>query len=133
MRACSSPSTSATGRTGGGHPAYHPVLLVKVLVYGYAMGVRSSRKLACLLERDVAFRYLAANQQPDFRTISDFRKEHREAFEELFGEILLLCREAVLADLERVALDGRLELDRGDRRPGRAVRLRGPVADRGSP
>lgn len=92
---------------GWGHPAYHPVMLLKVLVYGYVIGVRSSRKLARLLERDVAFRYLAANQQPDFRTISDFRKKHREAFEELFEEILALCREAGLAEMGRVAIDGR--------------------------
>ena len=59
------------------------------------------------LECDVAFRYLAANHQPDFRTISDFRKDHREEFEHLFEEILRLCREAGLADLGEVALDGR--------------------------
>lgn len=92
---------------GWGHPAYHPVMLVKVLVYGYAIGVRSSRKLARALETHVPFRYLAANQQPDFRTISDFRKQHLEAFEVLFEEVLALCREAGLAELGRVALDGR--------------------------
>jgi transposase len=94
-------------KDGWGHPAYHPVMLVKVLVYGYAIGVRSSRKLARALETHVAFRYLAANQQPDFRTISDFRKQHLEAFEALFEEVLALCREAGLAELGRVALDGR--------------------------
>lgn len=92
---------------GWGHPAYPPVMLLKVLIYGYVIGIRSSRKLARLLEGDVAFRYLAANQQPDFRTISDFRKKHREAFEKLFEEVLELCREAGLAKLGRVALDGR--------------------------
>lgn len=92
---------------GRGRPSYHPILLLKVLVFGYSIGVRSSRKLDRLLERDVAFRYLAANQQPDFRTISDFRKDHREEFEHLFEEILRLCREAGLADLGEVALDGR--------------------------
>jgi hypothetical protein len=63
--------------------------------------------MAQALEGDVAFRYLAANQQPDFRTLSDFRKEHREALEGLFVEILRLCREAGLAKMGRVALDGR--------------------------
>src|SRR5699024_8143321 len=92
---------------GRGRPSYHPILLLKVLVFGYSIGVRSSRKLDRLLERDVAFRYLAANQQPDFRTISDFRKDHREEFEHLFEKILHLCREAGLADLGEVALDGR--------------------------
>jgi len=92
---------------GRGRPSYHPILLLKILVFGYSIGVRSSRKLDRLLERDVAFRYLAANQQPDFRTISDFRKDHREEFEHLFEEILCLCQEAGLADLGEVALDGR--------------------------
>jgi len=92
---------------GWGHPAYHPRMLVKVLVYGYAVGVRSSRKLAQALEEHVGFRYLAANQQPDFRTISDFRKLHLEALEGLFAEVLGLCREAGLVQLGRVALDGR--------------------------
>lgn len=85
---------------GRGRPSYHPVMLLKILVFGYAIGIRSSRKLDRLLERDIAFRYLAANQQPDFRTISDFRKDHREEFEYLFVEILRLCREAGLAALE---------------------------------
>ena len=92
---------------GWGHPAYHPRLLLKVLVFGYCHGIRSSRKLARLLERDIAFRFLAANHQPDFRTISDFRKNHKSAFEALFEEILTTCREAELTDLGRVALDGR--------------------------
>lgn len=79
---------------GRGRPSYHPVLLLlKVLVFGYSIGIRSSRKLDRLLERDVAFRYLAANQQPNFRTISNFRNEHREEFTHLFEEILRLCRE----------------------------------------
>ena len=59
---------------GRGRPSFHPVLMLKVLVFGYSISIRSSRKLDRLLERDIAFRYLAANQQPDFRTISNFRK-----------------------------------------------------------
>jgi len=92
---------------GRGRPAYHPILLLKILVFGYCIGVRSSRDIDRLLERDIAFRFLAANQQPDFRTISDFRKEHREEFKHLFVEILDLCREAGMVDLGEVALDGR--------------------------
>jgi transposase len=56
-------------------------------VFGYCHGIQSSRKLAKLLDRDIAFRFLAANHQPDFRTISNFRKHHRQAFEALFEEI----------------------------------------------
>jgi len=94
-------------RDGWGHPAYHPRMLVKVLVYGYCMGVTSSRKLAAACENEVALRYLTANQQPDFRTISDFRKDHLSALNELFVEVLGLCQEAGLVQLGRVALDGR--------------------------
>ncbi len=92
---------------GWGHPAYHPRMLVKVLVYGYCKGVTSSRKIAQSLEEDVAFRYLAANQRPDFRTISDFRKDHLAQLDGLFVEVLGLCQEAGLMKMGRVALDGR--------------------------
>ncbi len=90
-----------------GRPQYHPVMLLKVLVFGYAQGIRSSRKIDRLLERDVAFRYLAANQQPDFRTISTFRKDHRQDFKHLFVEIFRLCHQAGMAQMGEVALDGR--------------------------
>ena len=90
-----------------GRPQYHPVMLVKVLVFGYAQGIRSSRQLDRLLERDVAFRYLAANQQPDFRTIADFRKDHWDDFQHLFVEIFRLCQQAGMAQMGEVALDGR--------------------------
>lgn len=92
---------------GWGAAAYHPVMLVKVLLYGYSVGLTSSRKLAQALELDVAFRYLAANQQPDHRTLAGFRTGHRQALEQLFVEILELCRSAGLVKLGRVALDGR--------------------------
>jgi transposase len=92
---------------GWGHPSYHPVMLLKVLLYGYSVGVRSSRKIAAALERDVGFRYLAANQQPNFRTISDFRKRHLKEFGGVFGEMVTLCQEAGLVGLGRVAIDGR--------------------------
>jgi|SRR5215207_6486294 len=91
---------------GWGAAAYHPVMMVKVLLYGYSMGVVSSRKIARALEQDVGFRYLAANQQPDHRTVNTFRTAHREALEGLFVEILELCKEAGLVKLGRVALDG---------------------------
>jgi transposase len=59
-----------------GYPPYHPVMLTKVLVYGYCVGVFSSRRIQRRLIEDVAFRVLAAGNQPDFRTIADFRKRH---------------------------------------------------------
>lgn len=92
---------------GWGAAAYHPCLMLKVLLYGYAVGVRSSRKIAQALEHDVAVRYLAANQQPDFRTVADFRTTHLAALEQLFGSVLTLCQAAGLVKMGVVALDGR--------------------------
>ncbi len=92
---------------GWGNAPYHPLMMVKILVYGYCVGVTSSRRIAQALETDISFRYLSANQQPDFRTISDFRKDHLKSLEALFVEVLALCREAGLAKMGRVALDGR--------------------------
>lgn len=91
---------------GWGAAAYHPVMMVKVLLYAYSTGVASSRKIAAALEQDVGFRFLAANQTPDHRTVNTYRSQHREALESLFVEILELCREAGLVKLGRVALDG---------------------------
>ena len=92
---------------GVGAAAFHPVLMLKVLLYCYCHGLTSSRKIAAAHENDVAVRYLSANQQPDFRTIALFRSRHLEALDGLFVKILVLCREAGLAKLGRVALDGR--------------------------
>ena len=77
-----------------------------VLLYAYCQGVRSSRRIAWALERDVAFRIVAANQQPDFRTLCRFRSERQEALERLFVQVLTLCREAGLVKPGVVALDG---------------------------
>jgi len=59
-----------------GYPPYHPVMLTKVLVYAYCVGVFSSRRIQRRLAEDVGFRVLAAGNEPDFRTIADFRKKH---------------------------------------------------------
>ena len=89
-----------------GQPPYHPRLMVKLLVYGYCQGVRSSRKIAQRLDEDVAFRALAAGNRPDFRTISDFRKIHLGTLEGLFEQVLRLALESGALKLGRVALDG---------------------------
>ena len=93
-------------RNLAGYPPYHPHMMVKVLFYAYCTGVFSSRKIAKKLEEDVAFRVLAAENRPDFRTISDFRKLHLVALKKLFVEVLRLCRQAGLVRLGHVALDG---------------------------
>lgn len=89
-----------------GPPSYHPALMVKVWFYGYATGVFSSRKLARKLETDVAFIYLAGMQRPNFRTLSDFRKEHVEELGELFVQIVRLCRQLGMVSLGQISLDG---------------------------
>ena len=89
-----------------GYPPYHPRMMTKVLFYAYCTGVYSSRKIARKLEEDVAFRVLAADNQPDFRTVSDFRKEHLPALAELFKQVLRLCQRAGMVRLGHVALDG---------------------------
>ena len=91
---------------GWGAAAYEPAMMVGILLYGYCQGLRSSRRIARALEEDVGFRVVAANQQPDFRTICRFRAEREEALEALFVEVLRLCHEAGLVKLGVVALDG---------------------------
>ncbi len=81
-------------------------MMVKVLLYGYCVGVASSRRIAQRLHEDIAFRVLAANNTPDFRTISDFRKDHLEALTGLFLQVLALCQRAGLVKLGHAALDG---------------------------
>jgi len=89
-----------------GYPPYHPAMMVKVLLYAYCLGVPSSRKIAKRLEEDIGFRVLAANNTPDFRTISDFRKDHLKALAALFLQVLRLCQKAGLVKVGHVSLDG---------------------------
>jgi transposase len=89
-----------------GFPPYDPRLMVKLLVYGYANGVMSSRKLEQATYRDVAVRMLCADQHPDFRSVGRFRARHLEALEGLFVQSLRLCKEADLVGLGSLALDG---------------------------
>jgi transposase len=87
-------------------PPYDPRLMLKVLLYGYATGITSSRKLATGCEQDVAMRFLAANQTPDHRSIAKFRKRHLGAFDELIVQVLQIASRAGLVSLGQVALDG---------------------------
>src|SRR5215212_8700555 len=89
-----------------GYPPYHPVMLTKVLVYAYCVGVFSSRRIQRRLVEDVAFRVLAAGNEPDFRTIADFRKTHLAALRGFFEQVLRLAREMGAPRVGRVALDG---------------------------
>ena len=101
----SSITTRYEGERRGG-PPYHPRMMVKVLLYGYCIGVASSRRITQRLHEDIAFRVLAANNTPDFRTISDFRKDHLGVLAGLFLQVLAFCQRSGLVKLGHVALDG---------------------------
>ena len=89
-----------------GAPPYDPTMMLKLLLWGYSCGVTSSREMERRCGTDVAFRYLSANQAPDYRSIARFRRRHLGALEDLFVQVLACCAEAGLVKLGRVALDG---------------------------
>jgi transposase len=89
-----------------GQPPYDPRMMTKLLVYGYCVGVFSARKIEQRVAEDVGFRVLAAGNAPDFRTIADFRKMHREALRGFFEQVLRMALEVGAVAVGRVALDG---------------------------
>ena len=91
---------------GVGQAAFQPHMMVALLLYAYCLGVRSSRQIERLCQRDVAFRVVAGNLCPDHATIARFRQRHTEALKGLFTDILRLCKEAGLVKVGLVALDG---------------------------
>ena len=91
---------------GRGAPPYDPRLMVRILLYGYTTGVRSSRAIEVKCVDDVPFRWLAAGAAPDFRAVARFRKRHLSALGHLFVQALALCQAAGMVSLGRVALDG---------------------------
>jgi transposase len=93
-------------KDGRGQAAYAPEMMVRLLLYGYATGVYSSRKIQTRTFEDIAFRYLSGDQHPDHATIAEFRKRHLDALSGLFTQALLLCAEAGLVKLGHVSIDG---------------------------
>ncbi len=93
-------------KDGRGAEAYHPVLLVRLLLYAYCVGVVSSRRIERATYEDIGFRYLGSEQHPDHDTIANFRKQHHQALGDLFVQGLAMCREAGLVKAGVVALDG---------------------------
>jgi transposase len=91
---------------GGGEASYHPTVLLGILVYGYATGVFSSRKLERATYDSVAFRFVAANQHPDHDTIAAFRRRFLKQIEALFVQVLMLAREMGVLKMGTIALDG---------------------------
>jgi transposase len=94
------------GQERRGQPPFDVTMMVTLLVYAYCVGVCSSRKIAAACERNLAFRAIVANDPPDFRTISDFRKIHLAAFRPLFLEVLRLAGEMGMVKLGNISTDG---------------------------
>lgn len=91
---------------GHGRAAHDPAMMVALLLYAYAIGARSSRRIERRCLEDVAFRVIAANQAPDHATIARFRVRHQDALGELFGEVLALCAKGGLVSVGVIAVDG---------------------------
>jgi len=86
--------------------AYHPQMLIKVILYGYCIGVRSSRRIQKEIREDLVFMWLAGQQEPDFRTISDFRKDRIKDIKQLFNQVLVICYELGMVQCGKVSIDG---------------------------
>jgi transposase len=95
-----------TNSQSGGKPQYHPRLMLALLIYSYANGIFSSRRIERASYRDIGARFIAANTHPDHDTIASFRRANKEAFEAAFLEVLLLARESGLLRLGTVSIDG---------------------------
>src|SRR5918994_4047908 len=91
---------------GHGRPAHDPAMMVALLLYCYALGERSSRRIERRCTEDVATRVICANQTPDHTTIARFRQRHESALAELFGDVLAFCAQAGLVHVGVVAIDG---------------------------
>src|SRR4030067_674142 len=89
-----------------GQNTYHPKIILKLLFYGYATGVRSGRKIAVRCETDTAYMYLAEMYRPDFRTINDFRKNHLSLMEGYFVEIVKMCKALGVVQVGELTIDG---------------------------
>jgi transposase len=112
-----------------GFPPYDPRLMVKLLLYGYATGLMTSRKLEVATYRDIALRMLCADQHPDFRSIARFRERHLDALAGLFVQALRLCRQAGLVGLGALALDGTKLRANASRRKAMSYARMGPKAE----
>ena len=91
---------------GAGSAAYHPTVMLGLLIYGYATGVYSSRRIEAATHESIAFRYIAANEQPDHDSLCTFRKRFLKEIEALFVQVLCIARQMKLLKLGTIALDG---------------------------
>lgn len=92
--------------SGSGNPPYHPAMMLKLLIYAYCSGVFASRRIAKRIHEDIAFRVLAAGHFPGFRSIGRFRKDHIEAFQDLFVQVVQIAKETGLVKMGQVSIDG---------------------------
>jgi len=90
----------------GGQPPYHPHMMVSLLLYGYCVGIPSSRKIEAAAYHSIPFRVITADQHPDHDTIAEFRHRHPKVLGDLFVQVLQICQKAGLVKLGHVALDG---------------------------
>lgn len=103
--------------SGAGHPAYHPRILLKILIMGILDRVRSSRRLAKNARENIVYMYLSEKVTPDFRTISDFRKDNGDIVKEAFKHTVSFAREEGLLDLTHLSTDGtKLKANASNRR-----------------
>jgi transposase len=86
--------------------AYHPQMLIKVILYGYCIGIRSSRRIQKEIREDLIFMWLAGQQEPDFRTISDFRKDRITDIRKLFNQVLEICYKLGMVQCGKISIDG---------------------------
>lgn len=89
-----------------GQPPYSPLMMVKVWLYAFSQGIRSSRQVEKALYEDIAFRVISANSQPDHWTFNDFRRRHHERLSDLFLQTVKLAQKAGLVKMGHVAVDG---------------------------
>src|ERR1700678_2393361 len=109
---------------GRGLAAYHPTLMARLLLYGYCIGITSSRKIEQATYDNVAFRYLSADQHPDHDTLAAFRQRHHQALADLFVQALRLCQKAGLVKLGNVSIDGtKMKANASTRRSVRYERI----------
>ena len=99
-------SSITNSYNGGGSTAYHPAMMLKILIYAYSRGIYSSRRMESELESDTAFMYLSGMQRPDFRTICLFRSQHADAISQIFIEVVRLCASLGMVGLGHIAFDG---------------------------
>lgn len=111
-------------KDGRGRLGYHPLMLTRLLLYGYCTGVRSSRQIEKATHDDIAFRYLAADQHPDHDTIAAFRQDHLDLLAGLFAETIRLCQQSGMVKLGVVAIDGtKLKANANSRRSANYTHL----------